>query len=258
MTDTDVKSCCAALYEGEWVRALLGESFHPGGLDLTRRLGGLLELGPGTRVLDVASGRGTSAVALAETFGCEVVGTDLSAEMVARANETAPPGVRFVVGDAEGLPFEDAGFDAVVSECAFCTFPDKARAAAEFARVLRPGGRIGLSDLTRRGALPPELETLLAWVACIADALPAESYVAHLEAVGCAGVTVEPHDEALAQMVRDIRGRLVGARLMSGLGQIALPEGVDLDEALRIARSAAEAIGERRLGYALFVGQTAA
>jgi ubiquinone/menaquinone biosynthesis C-methylase UbiE len=64
----------------------------------------------------------------------------------------------------------------VICECAFCTFRDKSAAASEFARVLKPGGKVGLSDLTRSGILPAELDGLLAWVACIADARPISEY----------------------------------------------------------------------------------
>ena len=60
--------------------------------------------------------------------------------------------VRFEQGDAERLTLDDGQFDAVICECAFCTFPDKRAAAAEFARVLKPGGTVGLTDLTRSGA----------------------------------------------------------------------------------------------------------
>ena len=54
---------------------------------------------------------------------------------------------RFELGDAERLPVDDAAFDAAVCECAFCTFPDKATAAAELFRAVRPGGRVGISDV---------------------------------------------------------------------------------------------------------------
>ena len=64
-TAGDAKSCCATLYAGDWARLLLGPSYHPGGLALTERLGTLLGLTPGARVLDVAAGRGTSAIHLA-------------------------------------------------------------------------------------------------------------------------------------------------------------------------------------------------
>src|SRR5579864_4130453 len=158
----DIKACCATLYESDFARILLGDSFHPGGLRLTRRLGEKLNLRPGLRVLDVASGKGESAIFLARSFGCEVVGVDFGRENVkdatARASEAGVAHlVSFQQGDAEKLDFPDAGFDAVICECAFCTFPDKLAAASEFARILGPGGRAALSDLTRSTTLPPEL-----------------------------------------------------------------------------------------------------
>lgn len=81
----ELKSCCAAVYGSDWARLLLGDSFHPGGMALTTRLGELVGLGPDDRVLDVAAGRGTSAIHLARRFGCAVVGVDLSAASVAAA-----------------------------------------------------------------------------------------------------------------------------------------------------------------------------
>jgi SAM-dependent methyltransferase len=160
-----VKQCCAALYESDAAKLLLGASFHPGGTRLTERLGQILNLTPQTRVLDVASGKGASALFLAARFGCEVVGIDYGGknieEAVRNANDMGlSERVSFRQGDAECLPFADGSFDAIVCECAFCTFPDKQAAANEFARVLRKGGRVGLSDLTRNGALTPELDGL--------------------------------------------------------------------------------------------------
>ncbi|GAC1431333.1 MAG: hypothetical protein NVSMB65_04860 [Chloroflexota bacterium] len=253
----EVKSCCAAVYASDWARLLLGDSFHPGGLALTERLGTLLALGPTTRVLDVAGGQGTSAVHLARTFGCHVTAVDYSGANVAAtrvAAERAGQAHRVVAleGDAERLPVEDEAFDAVVCECAFCTFPDKQAAAAEFARVLRAGGRLGLSDLTRRGPLPSELDTLLAWVACIADARPPDEYAAYLEGAGLSVDTVEPHDEALREMVQGIRTRLMGAQLLIALKKVDLPV-LDLARAQTMARSAAAAVGAGTLGYTLMV-----
>lgn len=251
----EVKSCCAQFYESDVVRFLFGESFHPGGLALTTRLGELLGLRPDERVLDVAAGRGTSALHLAETFGCEVVGVDFGAENVRLATEAAAARgltgrVRFVTGDAERLPFDDAVFDAVVCECAYCTFPDKPQAAREFFRVLKPGGRVGLSDLTRRGPLAPELETLLAWVACIADAQPVETYTALLAGAGFASGGVEPHDAALGEMVAGVRAKLLGAELMVALKKLTLPD-VDFQKAKQVTQRAADAVARGELGYAV-------
>ncbi|MFQ5859706.1 MAG: class I SAM-dependent methyltransferase [Anaerolineae bacterium] len=254
-----VKTCCAALYESDWARLLLGESFHPGGLALTERLGELIGLQPGWRVLDVAAGQGTSAVFLARRFGCQVVGVDYGADLVAEATSLAESAglssrVRFEQGDAEALQFVDSTFDAVICECAFCTFPNKPAAARELARVLRPGGRVGLSDLTRTGPLPPALEGLLAWIACIADAQPIDHYVAYLERAGFAVAEVEPHDAALGEMVKGVRSKLLGAELLVKLKKLDLP-GADFDQAKTLARSAAEAVQQGRLGYALLVGR---
>src|SRR6516225_11199860 len=162
-----VKQCCARIYESDFARLLLGDSFHPGRTRLTERLGQLLGLGAQSRVLDIASGTGTSALFLAERFGCEVVGVDYGSHNVEQSNAAASARgwdkrVCFRTGDAEGLPFPDAFFDAVICECAFCTFPNKTAAADEFARVLPSGGGIGLSDLTRGPVLPEELSGLLA------------------------------------------------------------------------------------------------
>lgn len=253
-----LKSCCAAVYQSDFARMLLGESFHPGGLRLTRRLGELMNLGAGMRVLDVASGKGDSAIFIGQHFGCEVVGVDFGSDNVKTANANAEVRgtahlVSFVEGDAERLDLKDASFDAVMCECAFCTFPDKAQAAAECARVLRSGGRVGLSDLTRTGPLPDELEGLLAWVACIGDARPVEEYVHFLTVAGISEIHVEAHDGALIEMVRDIRGRLLAIELAGKLGKLNL-EGIDLEDAKSLARAAHHAIRAKHLGYALTTG----
>lgn len=263
MTQADAelaKSCCAELYASDWARLLLGASFHPGGLALTERLGRLLGLRPTMRLLDVAAGPGTSALHLARVFGCRAVGLDYSPRNVELAQQAAEreglaDRVGFLHADAERLcDFADDAFDAVLCECAFCTFPDKAAAAREIARVLRPGGRFGLGDLTRSGPLPPELDDLLAWIACIAAALPVDDYSRHCEAVGLRIEHIEAHDAALAELVREIRARLLGAELVAKLQGLALPGGLaDFQRAKVLARRAAEAVQAGTLGYSLIV-----
>jgi SAM-dependent methyltransferase len=252
-TSQHLKACCAAVYESDWVRALLGDSLHPGGTWLTDRLAELLDIGPGSRVLDLAAGRGHSAISLASRIGCRVVGIDLSAANVAVATErAAPAGVdgltAFRVADAESLE-DDQGFDSVICECAFCLFPDKAAAARNISRLLRPGGRIGMSDLTRSGDLPHELDTLLAWVACIAAALPLSEYEGHLRDAGLRIDAVERHDDALLDMAERVRERLLGAAVLSEIGRLPLARS-DMDAARTLA-AAAVAIRDGRLGYAL-------
>ena len=259
MTGVDsesLKACCAAAYGGDVAALILGDSYHPGGRDLTHRLARALGLRPGERVLDVASGPGTTAFLLAEEFAVEVDGVDLGDRSVERAREGAAARglgsrVRFQVADAERLPFDDGAFDAVVCECAFCTFPDKATAAAEFARVLRPGGRVGITDVTLDPArLDPRLATLAGYVACIADARPAAEYEALLAASGLAVTLSESHDEALARMIEQIEARL---RALPLLGPPGLH--IDVDSILRHTAIAARAVGDGVAGYRLIVAR---
>jgi ubiquinone/menaquinone biosynthesis C-methylase UbiE len=250
-----LKQCCAAAYDHDAVRILVGDALHPGGAQLTERLGRILNLGPDTRVLDVASGRGDDALVLAARFGCEVVGLDYGRRNVeAATNEARMRGladkVAFYCGDAERLPFADGTFDAVVCECALCTFPDKPKAAVEFARVLKSGGRVGISDLTRSGALPRELEGVAAWIACIADARPVDEYRALLAGAGLSVDLTEGHDHALVDFVQEIRSRLFATELMVGLKKVELP-GIDLAMVKDIVRQALTAAKSGTLGYAI-------
>lgn len=251
----ELKQCCARLYESDVAKLLLGDSFHPGGLNLTERLGQLMQLTPQSRVLDVASGRGTSAMFLAQRFGCEVIGIDYSRPNVEQANhESAAKGlgmrVRFQQADAGSLPFPEGSFTAVVCECAFCTFPEKAEVAREFARVLCAGGLVGMSDLTRATTLPAELHGLLAWVACIADAHPVETYIRCLRSADLSLEATELHDEALLEMVRQVQTKVLGVEIMKGLKKVDLP-GLDLTATRQMAKSAFIAIQQGQLGYAI-------
>jgi arsenite methyltransferase len=251
----EIKHCCARLYESQIVSRLLGESFHPGGAALTERLGQLLSLTPESRLLDAASGKGTSAVLIARRFGCAVVGVDLSTQNVAHATAEADRvglagRVSFEVGDAERLPLDDASVDAIICECAFCTFPDKRAAAQEFARVLKPGGRVGLSDITRSPGPPGELADLMAWIACLADARPADSYAAELTDAGFTTAVVEAHDDALTEMIRGIGTRLFATEVLAGLGRLDRA-GIDLPAAKRMTKQALAAVAAHRLGYAV-------
>ena len=259
MEQTRVKQCCATFYGSDFARFLLGDSFHPGGIKLTRRLGTLLNLTSASSVLDVASGRGTSAFHFAEVFGCHVTGIDLSEENVRVATAEAlerglAERVQFQLGDAERLPFGEAAFDAIVCECAFCTFPRKLVAAHEFHRVLKPGGQVGLSDLTRAEQAIPELEGLLSWIACIGDALPAERYVTLFEQAGFEVQRVEDHSDALLEMVRQVQGRLLGAEVMTGLKKINLP-GVDFATGRQFAQAASQATRDGSLCYAVITAR---
>ena len=261
LSPTAIKQCCAAVYDSEAVKLLVGDSLHPGGAELTIRLGRILNLGPQARVLDIAAGRGTSAITLATQFGCEVIGVDYSPRNIAAAERAASAcslgaKLAFYCGDAERLPFTDSSFDAIVCECALCTFPNKQSAAAEFARVLRVGGRLGLSDLTRQGALPAELESLVSWIACIADARPLADYLTLLAASGLEILTTEEHNGALLDLASQIRTRLLVAEVAIRLNTLVVP-GLDIARVKDFTRHAVNAIRTSKIGYAIIAAAKA-
>ena len=253
----DIKRCCANVYGSDAARYLLGESFHPGGLHLTEELASLLELSPNASVLDVASGKGTTAFFLAERFGFRVTGIDLSEQNIQHARDEASIRglsklVDFRLADAEVLPFEDETFEAIICECAFCTFPSKKTAALEFERVLKPGGRVGISDITRDKSPLPDLDGLLAWIACIGDAQPLESYVQWLSEAGFRPSIAEERNHYLQEMVQGIRSKILLAEIMIGLKKLDLP-GLDVSEAKAFSKAAQDAIAANRLGYGIIV-----
>jgi SAM-dependent methyltransferase len=253
-----LKACCASGYSSDVVASLLGPSYHPGGLRLTRHLLDAVGLRPEERLVDVASGIGTTSLLAASEYRADVDGVDLSTTNVALANRAAESGrvadrARFHHGDAEALPLPDASADVVVCECALCTFPDKATASAQMARVLRPGGRFGLTDVAAdQDRLPPELSGVAAWVACVADARPVDDYCSILVGAGLIVTTVERHTAALEEMLRQVVARLQLLRMTSP-GRLE-ELGVDLSRAGSVLEAAQAAIRGGVLDYVLLAG----
>lgn len=221
-----------------------------------------MDLHSGQSVLDLASGRGTSALTIAHEYDVSVVGIDLSAANVALANGAAQAAglserVDFRIGDAEKLPVPDGSVDVVLCECALCTFPDKPAAAAEFARVLRPGGWVGITDVTvDRDRLPPELTALGAGVACVADARPAAEYAEILAEAGLRVIGIEHHDAAIGRMIDQIEARLQFLRLTSRTKLEA--HGVDVDRTAPVLAAARTALADGVLGYTVLVADNPA
>ena len=126
---------------------------HPGGFNATRKLAESCHLGSHMRVVDIACGKGTSAVYLAERYGCDVVGIDISEDLVAQAIALAKKRglaerVTFRVGDALRLPFRDNEFDAAVSQAMLVLVKDKRQAVREALRVVKPDSYLGWLELS--------------------------------------------------------------------------------------------------------------
>ena len=259
-TATETKSCCAMLYQLDPVRLLLGDTLHPGGLDLTAHLCQLLDIGTDGLLLDVACGPGTGTMAVARTLACRAVGVDLGHENITeasrRAVETqADRRVSFLCGDAEGLPFQSECFDAVLCECSMSLFPDKGRGVGEMARLLRPGGKLGLSDVTvEPGCLPEELKGNLGRILCLADALPVQGYRELLFADGLVLVQEEDASPSMLGMLEGIEAKLAIFNLALGPRADEASAGV-LPRVRSVLQEVKALVSKGDIGYRLFVAE---
>lgn len=183
----------------------------PEGADLGLGCGAPVEhlaLEAGERVLDLGSGGGIDVFLAARMVGPKghVIGVDMTPAMLERARANAAKGgysnVEFREGRLERLPVEDASVDAVTSNCVINLVPDKAAVFREIARVLRPGGRMVISDVILDGALPEAVtKDVLAYVGCIAGAERREVYFDELRAAGLGDVEVLRDVDSLVQWV---------------------------------------------------------
>jgi SAM-dependent methyltransferase len=151
----------------------------------------LAELQPGDHVLDLGSGSGTDVFCAAVEVGRSgrVVGLDFTDEQLAKArllrDRDGFTQVELVEGSIDDLPFENASFDAVISNGVINLSPVKHRVFAEAARVLRPGGRLALADIVSGRALRERTRrNVELWAACIAGAIPRDTYLAALADAG--------------------------------------------------------------------------
>jgi ubiquinone/menaquinone biosynthesis C-methylase UbiE len=242
------------LYANPAVRWVFGDELHPGGEATTRRALELIAVGPADRLLDVACGKGDSAILAARELGCSVAGIDYSeagvidAERAAKADGVAHE-VTFQTGCAEALPFANGSFDAILCECSLCLFDDKRRALAEIRRVLRPGGRVAIADvLAEHDRLPASLHGALAAAACIGTALSQAELRQLLDMASFDLLTVQRCTHEAAQMAQRVHDRLRGARIVVG-GQVGLA--ATLAEAIAMADAARYAIEQGALDYAI-------
>jgi SAM-dependent methyltransferase len=161
----------------------------------------------GETVVDLGSGGGLDVFLAAAQVGPEgrAIGIDMTPEMIelARRNAAkreggAPPNVEFHLATIDALPLADSSADCVISNCVINLAPDKRAVFREIARVLKPGGRLAVSDIALKRPLPPEIgDDLMAYVGCIAGAISVEDYRAWLLEAGFSEVAVVDSDADL-------------------------------------------------------------
>ena len=157
----------------------------------------MADLKEGETVLDLGSGGGIDAFLAAVRAGPSgrIIGVDMTPGMVELANRNAREGgfdnVEFRLGEIEDLPVEDGSIDTIVSNCVINLSPDKSRVFKEAHRVLKPGGRILVSDIATAGALPEDVRNDPdAWTGCIAGAMDRDDYLATIREAGFRDVNV--------------------------------------------------------------------
>ena len=157
------------LYENEQFQSSAEGMLRPGGLELTRQAVQDAHFLPGATLLDAGCGLGTTVAELSRQ-GFSAFGLERSAPMLKKA-EAAYPGLAFRLGDVCRIPWEKDTFDGIVCECTFSTVEDKATALKEMHRVLKPGGRLLLSDFyqTEPFAPNPEMAGTCLWGAAPVD-----------------------------------------------------------------------------------------
>jgi arsenite methyltransferase len=159
----------------------------------------LAELQPGEVVLDLGSGGGIDVLLSAKRVGPtgKAYGLDMTDEMLDLARENQRKAgignVEFLKGEMENVPLPDNSVDVIISNCVINLAADKDRVLAEAFRVLRPGGRLAVSDVVARGEVPSEVRrSMELWIGCIAGALEENVYRDKLKGAGFEDIDIEP------------------------------------------------------------------
>jgi len=214
---TEAAGCCARETTAPGISQELGYSASdlagvPKEADLGLGCGvplGHLKLEAGETVVDLGSGPGLDALIAAKQVGSagRVIGVDMTPEMLERARATAAKvgatNVDFRQGRLEHLPVDTASVDAVTSNCVINLVPDKAAVFGEIARVLKPGGRVVVSDIVLDRPLPEAVaKDVFAWCGCVAGATDRTQYLALVEAAGLGEVEVLKDVDYLASLTK--------------------------------------------------------
>ena len=184
----------------------------PEGADLGLGCGNpqaIAALQPGETVLDLGSGAGFDCFLAARAVGegGQVIGVDMTPQMLSKARDNARKGeyrnVEFRLGEIEHLPVADASVDAIISNCVINLSPDKPQVFREAFRVLKPGGRLAVSDVVATAVLPEEVRGDLAlYTGCMAGAAHVDELAQMLRETGFADVRIGPKDASRA-FIRD-------------------------------------------------------
>jgi SAM-dependent methyltransferase len=163
----------------------------------------IASLKPGETVLDLGSGGGIDCFLAARQVGESgyVIGVDMTDDMLARANASKArmgvTNVEFRKGQIEALPVDANSVDIIMSNCVINLSPDKTAVFGEAYRVLKPGGRVSISDIVTEGEFSEALRADMAkWAECVTGAIDVGAYIAHMQAVGFVDIAVVSKEDA--------------------------------------------------------------
>lgn len=258
-TEQDAAGCCATVYDHPAVRWLIGESLHPGGLELTGEVARRMGLGPGMRVLDAGCGLGASAVHLAKSLGCRVVGVSLERRGIEAARARASrEGVAhltdFICGDLMEVALDPGGLDAALMECVLSIVEDKEGVGRRVAGALRPGGRLGLTDVTVDGPLPNGLRNAFAVAGCVGGAGSLEAYGRLLALAGLEIEEVRNLPDVARRFLLDLKGKLLVAEMAAKLGKLPVDVAL-IENGKRLLGEVRRLVDAGSLGYGLVVAR---
>jgi len=219
----DQKSCCPSCSHGASASlpaeaiGYLKEDLHDIPEEAVMGLGcgnpaATADLGEGEVVLDLGSGAGVDVFLAANKVGPagRVIGVDMTGEMVEKARNIAGDhgyhNVEFRLGEIERLPIEDGSVDAVISNCVINLSPDKAKVFGEAYRVLKPDGRLIVSDIVSEGVLPDEIRNdSNAWACCVGGALEQQEYLGEIRKAGFGDIQILSSREFYVESKADQR-----------------------------------------------------
>jgi arsenite methyltransferase len=180
----------------------------------------LASLKEGETVLDLGSGGGVDVFLAAKKVGTrgKVIGVDMTQEMVERAKASALKNgyanVEFRLGEIESLPVEDETVDVIISNCVVNLAPDKLKVFQEAYRVLKPKGRLLVSDLVTQGELPEEVRNSFdAWAGCIAGALEKSDYLDKISNAGFQNIKIVSQKPYTIDVSPELRGKIVSVQV---------------------------------------------
>ncbi len=222
---------------------------------MTKRLADKIGMSSTDIVLDAACGLGESVRYLEAEYGCSAFGMDLSRGLVHGTRSLRQRGnAGFLIGDGEQLPIRDNAFTAVISECSMCLMPRFDDGLSEVLRILKPGGRIGITDITIDGEIPSDLQDVLTRFLCISHSISWAGYPEALLAQGFRNVEVTDETRSLGELLEVIRKRLLVAELLTAIGKLSVRK-EQLDRGKRLVSLAKIAVERKNLKYAMLTGQ---